>query len=77
MIQSHTAARFELNTNDDKSLGLELSDHHRASTVASSHWSHICKQWILPIPSDSLRRSYEMTTPFLEIEVKCSLKAAL
>lgn len=46
-------------------------------TVASSHWSHICKQWILPIPSDSLRRSYEMTTPFLEIEVKCSLKAAL
>lgn len=32
---------------------------------------------IMPTPSDSLRGAYEMTTPFLEIDFKCSLKTGL
>lgn len=74
---NNTVAKLEPNTNYKESMGLELTDRHRASIVASYHWYHICKQWIILTPSDSPRRAYEMITPCLEIGFKCSLKAGL
>lgn len=65
MVASLTVAKFEPNTNYERNTYLELSDRHRVLTIAVLVFFSV--KGVLPIPSDCPKRSYEITTQFLEI----------